>query len=278
MKCHQRKVREAMEQSETGDLFGRWWTTLDLRPEKAVVREIDYQTAASVILKYEWLGTMPSVFTTATGLFMDGALAGAVCLTHNKMGGRLTLCGRPAVCLSRGACTHWAPPWAASHLISQTVKLLTRAESWEFVLAYSDTEAGEIGTVYQAANWYCIGTRTARFWLSPGGVRRNPFFHRDLARGTRNRVIGRRVRGTDHHEASAQLLRIGWRLVSGSIRYRYAQALGTGRAYRERRRFLEQMAIPYPKRAVEVSRETRAQNQGEAAGSIPAHGSEETAA
>ena len=49
-----------------------------------------------------------------------------------------------AVCLERGACSHLAPPNAASFLISRSVTLAAADHGWRIFYAYADMEAGEI--------------------------------------------------------------------------------------------------------------------------------------
>ena len=61
--------------------------------------------------------------------------------------------------LCRGACVHWAHPNSASFLISRACRLMSQ-KGFHIFVAYSDAEAGEIGTVYQASNWlHCEPTK-----------------------------------------------------------------------------------------------------------------------
>ena len=140
--------------------------------ENAIVVEISYEKAKEVILKYEWLRNMGTT-ERSFGLILDGELAGVVCF--GKTAGTATaksVCGeewaRYVVTLCRGACVHWAHPHAASHLISAACRQMANSSrttksgrvfspAYIFV-AYSDPDAGEIGTVYQACNWLYCGT------------------------------------------------------------------------------------------------------------------------
>src|SRR3954463_9330197 len=59
--------------------------------------------------------------------------------------------------LARGACVHWAPPHTNSKLVSGSLRALRAADPMaRIVIAYADTDAGEIGTIYQACNWTYI--------------------------------------------------------------------------------------------------------------------------
>jgi len=184
MKAHQRKIREKEAQKEPRPVVGL---------ENAVVVEISYEKAKELILKYEWLGTMGST-ERCFGLILDGELAGVCCF--GKTGGTDTaksVCGEEwaqyVVTLCRGACVHWAHPHSASYLISAACKLMANsgrttksgkvfAPAYIFV-AYSDTDAGEIGTVYQACNWLCCGktSGTTMYRDATGKLRDSKLIH-----------------------------------------------------------------------------------------------------
>jgi len=61
------------------------------------------------------------------------------------------------VCLMRGACAPHAPKNAASFLIRHACRKVFKEFGWCVFFAYSDSDAGEIGTVYQASNWPFVG-------------------------------------------------------------------------------------------------------------------------
>jgi len=127
----------------------------------ACVKEITKRTAAEVILKYEWLGNM-GVTDHAFGLYFGEYLAGVVCFGRTAgTNTTASVCGREYAhlvkVLNRGACVHWAHEHSATYLIARACQLMTEKGLHIFV-AYSDIEAGEIGTVYQASNWLYAGT------------------------------------------------------------------------------------------------------------------------
>lgn len=184
MKAWQRKIREKETHRNPRPVVGL---------ETAVVVEISYEKAKEIILKYEWLHSMGSS-ERCVALILDGELAGVVCF--GKTGGTETaksVCGEEwaqhVVTLCRGACCHWSHPHSASYLISRACKLManggrtTRSgkvfpPAYIFV-AYSDTDAGEIGTVYQACNWlYCGKTSgTTMYRDVTGKVRDSKLIH-----------------------------------------------------------------------------------------------------
>jgi hypothetical protein len=134
----------------------------------ARVREIDYDTAKAIIMKYEWLGNMGTTARTF-GLFFGEELAGVTCFGHPQ-GTVVNVFGKEnadkVYWLARGACVHWAHPHSASFLINESCKMFglpwktARGEDKPAKFAFlatADTDAGEIGTVYQATNWLYIG-------------------------------------------------------------------------------------------------------------------------
>ena len=163
-KCYQRHIREV-------------WQERDNRTEikslkGAMVRRITRAEAESVILKYEWLAGDPLNkapmgygIKAYYGLFLGDELLGANCI--GTAGGQIAnICGedysKKTVTLARGACVPHAPKNAASFFITHTCRQAFKDFGWEIFFAYSDHQAGEIGTVYQAANWFYLGKGVGR--------------------------------------------------------------------------------------------------------------------
>ncbi len=155
MKAHQRVIRE--REAETSPR-----KTVDL--STAEVREISFAEARKVILKFEWLGNMGTT-ERAFGLFLQGELAGVTCF--GKTAGTHTFASvagkkweQHVTILCRGACVHWAHEHAGSFLIARACQLMA-LEGIHIFVAYSDTDAGEIGTIYQSLNWLYCGQGSA---------------------------------------------------------------------------------------------------------------------
>jgi hypothetical protein len=172
VKAHQRIIREQQSAVDTGGLFG--YPTADIK--SATCRTVDFTTAKSMILQYEWLGTMGST-QHHYGIYFENVLAGVVCFGYfqsmfnassvERGGGYSKYVGTEfwdkGVQLTRGACAHWAHPHSGSKLISYGLKQMS-VMGYKFVIAFSDSKAGEIGTLYQATNWYYIGaSKTAHY-------------------------------------------------------------------------------------------------------------------
>jgi len=156
-KCYQRHIRDVWGEAENRFQL----TSL----ANARVERISKKEAESVILKYEWLQTMGRGVSACYGLKLDGELLGANCF--GVMGGKIgDICGpeyaKQTVCLMRGACAPHAPKNAGSFLTRWACRQAYRDFGWQIFFAYSDAEAGEIGTIYQACGWYYVGSDLGR--------------------------------------------------------------------------------------------------------------------
>ena len=227
---------------------------LDLRSTR--VRPVTRETALRVILRYEWLGTLPPVqryFGIFFGPYVAGVTAVAV---GNGTAGAFTsmqygIERTELATLTRGACVHWAPPGTNSRLVSWTVRLLRELDPRvKLVVAYADSEAGEIGTIYQAAGWTYIGPgATVIEWVSPSGKVFNtramgPTSHdggKVVARGWSPTAGKNRTRKTEE-----ALLAAGWRKQTSNRKHRYVALVDRDDADLTRR--IAAMRLPYPKR------------------------------
>ena len=229
---------------------------LDLK--QAWVKRITRREAAAIIYRYEWLGTMgPSGHHY--GLMLGPHLAGAVCISKGGAGivgpvykflgvepGELAF-------LLRGACVSWAPPGSNSKLVSTAVRLLRQdAPHLKVMGAYADPDAGEIGTIYQACGWYCLGQRKGgpTQIVSPHG------------RVMNTRVLGfiSDRRGTSNTEAREWLQNQGWHVEKASNKWMYATLLDrTDSTLRDR---LDSMRVPYPKRAGSIASDAPSDQEG----------------
>ncbi len=186
-KCYQRHIREAIAE-------------LDPRPplpslKRAVVSQISSRLASTIILRYEWLGTMPVDMRLCYGLWpSDGRhspddLLGAVGFSKGANRAALESIAPydSAMVLARGACSMRAGRNGASFLISRACKMAARDHGITHFLAYSDPDAGERGTIYKALNWQCLGVAEQgpkACFVSPSGERISSydFNHRNDAK------------------------------------------------------------------------------------------------
>lgn len=251
---------------------------IELDLATARVRPISRKLAESIILRYEWLGTLPPV-QRYFGIFFGAYLAGVTAVAvGNGTAGAFTskqygLVGRELATLTRGACVHWAPPGTNSKLVAWTVRLLRELEPGaKLLVAYADEEAGEIGTIYQASGWTYIGLgATVVEWVSPSGTVSNTRFLGATSHD-RGRTVSRGVaptRGKNRtRKASEALLSAGWSKQRSNPKRRYVVVLD--RKDRDLVARIARKALPYPKRpaynsdAATVSGTSGFQSEGDA--------------
>ena len=81
--------------------------------------------------------------------------------------------------ISRGACISWSPKNLASALIMFGIKWMVSNTEFRLFTAYSDWEAGEIGQIYQACNFYYLGKKFGakkRYLLENGNWTSDRYF------------------------------------------------------------------------------------------------------
>lgn len=152
--CWQYKKKKAIEIKENGNS-----PKIDLN--KFEIKPINYKSAKEFIMEYEWVGNM-GTSKYCFGLLFNNILASVVCYgpsvapsKYSKTFGLENVNHLLQLC--RGASTYWAPKWAPSKLITQSLKQLYKELGILVVVAYADPIAGEIGTIYQACNALYIG-------------------------------------------------------------------------------------------------------------------------
>lgn len=122
-------------------------------------KKIIWKEAKEFILKHEWLGKMSLYPTHIFTARYKGILAGVVIMdmpnAFSKLLGEDTR--KIERLISRGACISWSPKNLASSLISFSMKWMVSNTRFRLFVAYSDVEAKELGTIYQACNFYYIG-------------------------------------------------------------------------------------------------------------------------
>ena len=228
----QKQIREQRAREDLdADLFGQWWTRLDLDLGRATVQAIPVHTARAIIEQYEWLGTMPACVVACYGIVFAGAVGGAVVYapeyTENLgVWDRYGYTGK-IVLLARGACAHWTPVGAASKLIRGSMRLLPPA--YEVVTATTDHEAGEVGTIYQACSFHFAPMDThARYHVE----------------GMPSRTL--RMEGVNN---KAHILARGLVPKVEHAKGRYFAFRGGARTRRRHLRAIAHLVRPYPKRA-----------------------------
>ncbi len=211
---------------------------------RAVVRPVSRKLAEQIILKYEWLGTMSP--TSHHYVVFFGSHCAGVCCFGFSAGANLNaykefslLDYNELAYLARGANVHWSPNGTNSKLVAWACKLIARETKARLVIAYSDVDAGEIGTIYQASNWIYIGKGSStNQWVSPSGRIFDQKYPSDLRR--RDGKIVPRAKYTE------ALRENGFTEQKSNPKHRYVFVLDKSDKQLIQR--VEAMRKPYPKR------------------------------
>jgi hypothetical protein len=163
--CWQYKIRENNKQS---DLIESDLTADDVKDLKVsdftfeFVPKDDIKTCQLIkkfIEKHEWLGKVGLYPTHYFVTKYNGILAGVIIMDMPNAFSKLLGDDTKKIerLISRGACISWSPKNLASSLITFSIKWMVKNTQYRMFTAYSDPEAKELGTIYQACNFYYLG-------------------------------------------------------------------------------------------------------------------------
>ena len=155
----------------------------------AYVKKTDKDQCAEIrrfIERHEWLGKLPNRPTERFTARLRGSqtLAGVVVMaTPNAFSHMLGKENKNLEKLiSRGASISWAPKNMGSWLIMNSIKWMVRNTVYRSFTAYSDPEAKELGTIYQACNFIYLGqtSGTTKQYFDPNNEKAGWFSDRDF--------------------------------------------------------------------------------------------------
>jgi hypothetical protein len=163
--CWQYNIRVKNKES---DLIESGLTEDDVKNLKvsdfdfSFIPKSDTETAKEIkkfIEKHEWLGKIGIYPTHYFVTRYKGVLAGVVIMDmpnafSSILGEKTKKIER---LISRGACISWSPKNLASSLIMFAINWMVKNTQYRVFTAYSDPEAKELGTIYQACNFYYMG-------------------------------------------------------------------------------------------------------------------------
>ena len=138
------------------------------------------------IERHEWLGKLQqrSTHRFCARLKKNNALAGVVIMAtpnafSNLLGPENT---DKEKLISRGACISWGPKNLGSWLIMSSLRWMVENTEFRYFTAYSDPEAKELGTIYQACNFTYLGqtSGTAKQYLDPDHPEKGWFSDREF--------------------------------------------------------------------------------------------------
>ncbi|MGA9128160.1 MAG: hypothetical protein WB425_08480 [Terracidiphilus sp.] len=246
-KAYQRVVRENAEKIPDPDIEEKRRLAADLK--SATVREISYEEAKSVIVANEWLASMGTT-EFSFGLFFGDYLGAVVCL-GSTAGTNVSssVCGvehkHKVAVICRGASLSWSHKHSGSFIVSAACREMTK-KGYNIFVAYSDPDAGEIGTIYSSCNFlYCSMTNPTEQYRTPDGKVHDSRQVSGLARDRTGGVLKfKRTRA----EQKAILIEQGCEFYEGTPKHRYVGIFGDRRQKRILRAALRWPVLPYPKR------------------------------
>ena len=167
--CWQYHIREVNLDADILDVCNKTNSTIEeiknLRVSDFTFEYIDKeqtivcQEIKKFIERHEWLGKLPNRPTHRFAAYYKGYLAAVVIMAMpNAFSFPLGKENRGLEKLiSRGACISWSPKNLGSSIIMFSIKWMAKNTPYRAFTAYSDPEAKELGTLYQACNFYYIG-------------------------------------------------------------------------------------------------------------------------
>lgn len=124
--------------------------------------EGDKKEATDFIRKYEWLGTIGSYPTHWFGAFYKGILGGVIIMgmpnAFSKLLGEDTK--NLERLIARGASASWCPMNLGSKFLMWCIKWMVNNTQYRLFTCYSDPQAKEKGSIYQALNFYYLGRKS----------------------------------------------------------------------------------------------------------------------
>ncbi len=132
-----------------------------------------FNVCKKFIERHEWLGKISNYPTHLFIAKYDNRLAGVLIMDMPTAFSYVLGEDTPKMerLISRGACVSWSPKNLASSLIMWAIKYMVKNTEYRIFTAYSDPEAKELGTIYQACNFIYMGQTygtSKMFECSPG--------------------------------------------------------------------------------------------------------------
>jgi len=259
MKSYQRIIRDNHENNKYHNLFQQSLYPEDVKISDGTVKQCSYKDAKNIIIKYEWLRSMPHRFgyRVSHGIYFGKTMGGALVYAQPQVRSlglfNIDFGTKSIIQLSRGACAFWTPSCTASYLISKSIKIL-KNEGITAIVAYCTPEAGEIGTIYQASNFIYYGKTNPsyEYFIDNRWIGERSFAHK------KKWLLNQTGEIREQYEKNFNKIKKREVLP----RYKYIKILN----HKARKNFQHEI-LSYPKRnAVQDSRENHSVTIGESLG------------
>lgn len=126
---------------------------------KPITDKSERKSAIEFIKRHEWLGNLSQYTTHWFGAYHKHMLAGVILMNMPNAFSKLLGEETPKLerLISRGACVSWSPKNLGSSFIMWCINWMVKNTDYRLFTAYSDPTAKELGTIYQACNFYYLG-------------------------------------------------------------------------------------------------------------------------
>ena len=178
-----KELNMTLEESKLLRVNDFYFESVDMADSKTKKECFDF------IVKNEYLGNLTQYSTNyytcrlKNNNFLSGVLIFSMPNAFSKLLGEDTK--NIERLLSRGACSGFTPKNLASSFIMWSIKNMVQNTQYRLFTAYSDPTAKELGTVYQATNFYYLGQKsgTTTRYINPytGKVVSDRFFRQKTA-------------------------------------------------------------------------------------------------
>lgn len=167
-KCHQRVRRDETLQEDTARLTPVLGDLSMLRARDFDLRQVHFtHEHRGFIQRYEWLGNAGFGIKWCFEARFKGELGGVILVSEPYHPG-------PADALiQRGACASWTPKNLGSRMVMFACEWMARNTEKRRFYAYGDSEASEVGQIYQACNFTYLGSKRAKYGVNEHGERRS---------------------------------------------------------------------------------------------------------
>jgi len=223
-----------------------------------VVTEDKKLQCTGFIKRHEWLGTIPQYTTHWFTARYHGILAGVTLMSVPNAFSKLLGDDTDKIerLISRGACISWSPKCLASAFLMWCIKWMVQNTDYRLFTAYSDPDAKELGTIYQACNFFYLGQKSGaeKRYINPytGKVVSDRFFRQKSAYKRYCRELGLTWTGTPTEQLReyAKKKMEESQVVEYPKKHKYAYVLGKDKRETKylRKLFLEKNKVfDYPK-------------------------------
>ena len=129
---------------------------------KFVDNKKDKEDAVQFIKRYEWLGTIGSYPTHWFTAYYKGILSGVIIMSmpnaFSKLLGEETK--NIERLIARGASASFCPKNLGSKFLMWCIKWMVDNTQYRLFTCYSDPQAKELGSIYQALNFFYLGQKS----------------------------------------------------------------------------------------------------------------------